>query len=119
MGIQSIASVQKALHGVALATNPRLKLLGYLVNQKQRLAIHAEIESMLRRTLGDTVFHAAIPSLTAFKEANLAQSPICFHNPNSAAARAIAAMAEELLSRIDRASLAEKTANTPPSRKVA
>ena len=102
MGVQSIVSVQRALHGVALATNPRLRLLGYVVNQRQRLSIHAAIEEMLRRLHGDNVFQTVIPSLAAFKEASLAQCPISEHNPKSAACKAIARLAEEILDRIDR-----------------
>ncbi len=96
MGVQSIVSVQKILHGVALATNPSLRLLGYVVNQRQRLTIHSEIEGMLRRMHGETVFRTVIPSLAAYKEARLAQTPICQHNPKSAAAKAIVALGQEL-----------------------
>ena len=99
-GIQSIASVQRALHATALASNPGLRLLGYAINLRQRLASHTAVEQMLRRLHGDTVLQTTIPSAAAFKEAYLAGRPIHEHDPRSQAAAAIRRLWEECLDRI-------------------
>jgi cellulose biosynthesis protein BcsQ len=110
LGVQSIVSVQRVLHGVALATNPRLRLLGYLVNQRRRLAIHGAIEEMLRRLHGDSVFMTTVPEAAAFKMALTDRKPIHARFPKSPAAAAIAEVWEEVLLRIDEAAKPQKKA---------
>ena len=100
-GLESIASVQALLAGVALATNPRLTLLGYIVSMKQRLAVHNALEALLRRIHGEQVFRAAVPNLAAFKEAAVARQTVIEFASESSAAGAVRAVWSEVESRIE------------------
>lgn len=102
-GAQSIVSVQQALHAVAMAYNPALRLLGFAINKRERLAVHGVVEDTLRRLHGDNIFTTSIPSLTAFKEAVLAGKPVTEYDPDSKAAGVIKSFAEEAFERIAKA----------------
>jgi chromosome partitioning protein len=79
-------------------------LLGFVINQRDsRLSVHNAIEGVLRRVHGDSVFHAVLPDAAAFKAASVARLPIHRSAPRSPAAKAIAAVFEEMLSRIEQA----------------
>lgn len=102
-GAQSIVSVQQALHSVAIGFNPRLRLLGFVVNKRERLAVHGVVEDTLRRLHGDMIFGTTIPSLTAFKEAVLAGQPVTHYEEDSKAAVIIKTLAAEVFERIEKA----------------
>ena len=109
-GAQSVLSVQQALQAVAIGFNPRLRLLGFVVNKRARLAVHGIIEDTLRRLHGDTVFEAVVPDLKDFKEAILAGLPITSYQPGGKAAAALSRLSEEVFRRIERAAKPKKEA---------
>jgi chromosome partitioning protein len=99
-GAQGIASVQTAVAAVQAHANPALRLLGYLITMyDRRLGIHTMYEGMLRQLYGAAVFAHPFPLAKDFKEAVAARQPISHYKPKSAAAKATAAVAAELLER--------------------
>jgi chromosome partitioning protein len=101
-GAQGLGPVRDAVAAVRARTNPRLALLGYLLTMfDKRLAIHLTYETHLRALYGAEVFAAPVPMAKDFKEAVAARQPICQHKPRSAAAKAIADVADELLARLE------------------
>jgi chromosome partitioning protein len=116
-GSQGLAPVLDSVEAVRAKANPRLRLLGYLVTMyNARLAIHRAYEGMLRELYGPQVFEAVMPLATDFKEAIAARCPIAHHKPKGASAKAIRAIADELIARSiaarDPASLTVKVAAT-------
>jgi chromosome partitioning protein len=99
-GAQSILAVAGALHSVGVSANPGLRMLGYVVNRRERLAVHAVVEDTLRRLHGDAVFRTVLANASAMKEACLAREPITSYAPRSKAAAAISELAEEVMERI-------------------
>jgi chromosome partitioning protein len=100
-GAQGIASVQAAVAAVQVHANPSLRLLGYLITMfDKRLGIHTMYEGLLRQLYGADVFSNPFPMAKDFKEAVAARQPISHYKPKSAAAKATAAVATELLERI-------------------
>lgn len=102
-GAASVLSVQGLCYSVAVAHNPQLCLLGFVVNRRGRLAVHGVVEDALRRLHGEQIFHAAIPDLVTFKEAALAREPLSYYAPRSKAAAIVRGLGEEVLERIARA----------------
>jgi chromosome partitioning protein len=102
-GAASVLSVQSLCYSVAVAHNPELCLLGFVVNRRARLAVHAVVEDTLRRLHGEQIFATAIPDLAAFKEAALAREPLSHYSPRSKAAAIIRGLGEEVMERIERA----------------
>ena len=87
--------------------NPRLCSLGYLLTMfDKRLAIHLAYEATLRKMYGDQVFAATFPLAKDFKEAVASRQPISHYKPKAASAKATQAVADELVARIEAASLA-------------
>ena len=75
-------------------------MLGYLVTHfNAKLAIHAAYCEQLRAAYGDMAFSATIPVAADCKLAVTAGKPVGLLKPRSVAARAIAALAVELLAR--------------------
>lgn len=85
--------------------NPRLELLGNLLTMfTPRLAIHRLYEGTLRETYGPLVFETTIPIAADYKEAIASRKPIAQHKLKGVAAKAVKALATEILGRIaDRA----------------
>src|SRR5262249_58352133 len=89
-----------AVAAVRLHANPSLHLLGYLITMfDKRLGIHTMYEGTLRQLYSDEVFTHPFPLAKDFKEAVAARLPISHYKPKSAAAKAAAAVAVELLER--------------------
>ena len=65
------------------------------------LSVHLTYESYLRGLHGEDVFAAMIPLAKDYKEAVTYRKPIVEYRPRSASAKAIAALAEEFLARLD------------------
>ena len=87
---------------VQAEANPRLTLIGYLVTMYNKsLSVHVTYEGYLRQLHGEDVFAATIPLAKDYKEAVTYRKPIVEHKPRSAAAKAIAALADEFLARLD------------------
>ena len=67
------------------------------------LGIHTAYEHQLRALYGDQVFRATVPLAKDFKEAVAARQPVTAYKPRSAAAKAVKAVADELLERAEAA----------------
>jgi chromosome partitioning protein len=104
-GAQGIAEVQDSVSRVVAGPNPSLRLIGYLITMVQaRRSIHQLYEDRLRTAYGPEVFTARVPEAAEFVEAVARRLPIAMHKPKGAPAKAIKALAEELLERIAGAS---------------
>ena len=102
-GAQGIVAVMEAVAAVRDRTNPTLRTLGLLLTMyDKRLGIHVAYERHLREIYGADVFEATFPLAKDFKEAVAARQPVSAYKPRSAAAKAIVAVGEELVRRIDR-----------------
>lgn len=101
-GAASVLSVLGLCQSVAMAPNPGLSLLGFVVNRRERQTVHAVVEDALRRLHGEQILPVAIPALKDFREAALAREPITRHAPRSKAASAVRDLAAEVLLRIER-----------------
>jgi chromosome partitioning protein len=101
-GAQGIAEVNDSAARVVAGPNPGLRLLGYLITMvAPRRSVHQVYEERLRAAYGTDVFTARVPEAADFVEAVARRLPIALHKPRSAAAKAVRAVAEELLQRID------------------
>ncbi len=104
-GAQGIVYIQRAFDLALAHHNPRLRLAGYLVTMfNKSLGIHAAYDHQLRTLYGDQVFKATVPLAKDFKEAVAARQPVGSYKPRSAAAKAIKAVADELIERAEAAS---------------
>lgn len=100
-GAQGIADVQASIARVQSGPNPALKLLGYLITMRSpRRTVHQLFEENLRALYGDAVFRVAVPAAPEFPEAIMKRMPIATYKPRGAPAKAIRALAEELLERL-------------------
>ena len=100
-GAQGLRDVQESADLVRSLQNPPLRLLGYLLTRVGRKAVHQIYEDTLRRQYGRDVFEAKVPDAVGYIEAIAARLPVAQHKPKGAPAKAIRALADELLSRID------------------
>ena len=99
-GSQGLAPVQEAIAAVQAGPNPALRLAGYLLTMvDKRLTVHATYENMLRELYGNTVFQSCVPRAKDFVEAVAGRQPVSFYKPRGAAAKAIQAVADEMLAR--------------------
>ena len=99
-GAQGITHIQRAIDLALMNYNPNLRMLGYLVTLRQRLAIHDAYERQLRELYGEYVFEASFPMKKDFKEAIAERAPIHFLKPKCAAAKDVNRIAEEILRRV-------------------
>lgn len=99
-GAQGITYIQRAIDDALAKYNPNLRMLGYLVTLRQRLAIHEAYEMELRRLYGEHVFEASFSQNKDVKEAIAHRLPIHFHKPRSKAAKEVDVIADEILRRI-------------------
>jgi chromosome partitioning protein len=103
-GAQGIAAIQRAVARAHREANPRLTLLGYLITMyNQSLAIHRAYAGQLRSMYGERVFETMVPLAKDFKEAVSSRLPISHYKPKGAPAKAMAALATELLARAEAA----------------
>ena len=101
-GAQGIVYIQRAFDLALAHHNPRLRLAGYLVTMfNKSLGIHSAYDHQLRELYGDQVFKATVPLAKDFKEAVAARRPVGDYKPRSAAAKAIKAVADELIERVE------------------
>jgi chromosome partitioning protein len=99
-GAQGITHVQRAIDAALSKYNPSLRLLGYLVSMFQkRLGIHVLYDHQLRQLYDTDVFTNAVPAAKDFKEAVAARKPMSAYKPRCAAAKAINAIADEMIER--------------------
>lgn len=100
-GIQGIAAILDSIDHARAVANPRLTLLGFLPTMVNRsFSIHASYAANLRAAYGDDVFEAMVPASTDFKVAVTLRKSIAEHKPRGAAAKAMEAVADELLARL-------------------
>jgi chromosome partitioning protein len=99
-GAQGITHIQRAIDLALEKYNPNLRMLGYLVTLRQRLAIHDAYEKQLRSLYGTHVFETSFPLKKDFKEAIAERMPIHFLRPRSGAAKDVNAIASEILRRV-------------------
>jgi|TARA_R110000868_G_scaffold101707_4_gene280064 chromosome partitioning protein len=98
--VSAVPSVQRAVVSVGLQ-NRGLRMLGFVVNAKQRVAIHAATEQLLRNSYGPLVFDAGVTHRVDFKEAALAGQSIQEYKPRSAAAKEIKGLVDEITARLE------------------
>jgi chromosome partitioning protein len=104
-GAQGIADVRESVERVQAGPNPGLRLLGYIVTMHApRRAVHQVYVARLREIYGDAVFGAMVPESVDFVEAIAQRKPIAAYKPKGAAAKAIKALADEMLARLAAAS---------------
>jgi chromosome partitioning protein len=101
-GAQGIVYIQRAFDAALAYHNPQLRLAGYLVTMfNKTLGIHSAYDHQLRTLYGGQVFEATVPLAKDFKEAVAARQPVAYYKPRSAAAKAVKAVADELVARAD------------------
>jgi cellulose biosynthesis protein BcsQ len=100
-GAQGISAVSGAAAQVRTLVNPSLRLLGYLLTMVvPRRTIHQLYERRLRAAHGADVLTTRIPAAAEFPESVAHRLPIAIHKPRGAGAKAMRALAEEVLERI-------------------
>jgi chromosome partitioning protein len=100
-GAQGLVALQESIDHVRASANPRLVLLGYLVGMfNKSLAVHTGYDRDLREIYGADVFATTIPLAKDYKEAVMLRLPVTSYKPKSAAAKAVDALADELLARL-------------------
>ena len=100
-GAQGIADVQESYEMVISGPNPSLALLGFLITMcAPRRSIHQLYEERLRTLYGDSVFTSKVPEAVDYVEAIARRLPIAQYKPKGAPAKAIRAVAEEVLVRL-------------------
>ena len=105
-GSQGTVDVLESAAAVRATINPDLGPAWFVVSMLQaRRAIHQAFVDGLRAGHGEAVFAASIPEAVDFVEAVVALKPLCYHKPKGAASKAVKAVADELLSRLERSAL--------------
>jgi chromosome partitioning protein len=100
-GAQGLGPVQESIDLVAGGPNPQLRLLGFLLTMHNaRLTIHRLYEKLLREQYGTAVFDATVPYAADFKEAIAQRKSIAQYKPRGASAKALKALADEVLARL-------------------
>lgn len=101
-GIQGLTSVERSINMVRSTINPRLAMLGVLVNMYgARKSVHQAYAALLVETYGPLVFPTYLPHAVDFPEATMANTPLPFHKPRGAASKSLMALAGEVLARLD------------------
>jgi chromosome partitioning protein len=107
-GAMGIVDVQESIAMVQATTNAGLQLVGYLLTMVGRKALHQVFEDQLRSIYGDAVFAAVFPEAVAFAESITKRLPIEQYKPKGAPAKAMRALADEVLARIERMNQADR-----------
>jgi chromosome partitioning protein len=101
-GAQGLVAIRRSLARVTAEANPGLRLIGYLITMfNKSLGVHISYEADLRQVYADDVFATVVPLAKDFKEAVILRQPVGLYKPRSASAKVVAALAEELLARIE------------------
>lgn len=109
LAVQELVHAGRFLERVRWARNPRLVWLGVVLTMLQpRLAIHEAYSRSLRDSYGDLVLENPVPYNVAFKECVVARQPLAFWKPKGAPAKAIDAVAGEILARVDKLRTADQ-----------
>jgi chromosome partitioning protein len=109
LAVQELVHAGRFLERVRWARNPRLVWLGVVLTMLQRrLAVHEAYSQTLRQSYGELVFESHMPYNTAFKECVVARQPLAFWKPKGTPARAVDAIAGEVLARVAKLRAAEE-----------
>ncbi len=101
-GVQGVSMILDSIDHAQRVANPRLRLLGFLPTMVVKtLSIHTNYTADLRAAYGSDVFDAVVPAAKDFKEAVTLRKTVIEYKPKSAASKAIEAVADELLARIE------------------
>lgn len=101
LAVQELVHAGRFLERVRWSRNPKLVWLGVALTMWQpRLAIHEAFARSLREAYGELVLENAVPFNVAFKECVVARKPLSHWKPKTAAARAVDAIAGEILDRV-------------------
>jgi chromosome partitioning protein len=101
-GAQGLVSILDTIEQVRISANPSLALIGFLVTMYNKaLSVHVTYDTNLRALYGDEAFTATVPLAKDFKEAVTLRKTVGAYKPRSAAAKAVDALADELLARLD------------------
>ncbi|WZP01160.1 ParA family protein (plasmid) [Isosphaeraceae bacterium EP7] len=101
-GAQALADALVAVDLVVAGPNPGLRILGYLVTMAVlRSSVHRIYQESLRAEYGAAVFDAVVPRSLDYPEAIAKRQTVAQAKPRSAAAKAVAAVADELLARLE------------------
>jgi chromosome partitioning protein len=100
-GAQGIVDVQESVGLVQSRTNPGLRVLGFLITMYEaRKTLHQMYDQRLRAMYGDAVFETRVPRAADFPEAIAQRTTVAAYKPRGAAAKAMKALAGEILGRI-------------------
>jgi chromosome partitioning protein len=100
-GSQGLAPVEESIEAVRARVNPKLRVAGYLLTMfDKRLGLHLTYEALLRELYGDSVFAAKVPRAKDYPEAVAARAPLALWKPKVAPAKALQAVADEMLTRV-------------------
>lgn len=98
---QSVAGLIRKIEEAHANGNPNLQTLGYAINlRNKRASLHVANEKKFRMLYGPQVLKTVIYDWIATPEAQAKRTHIFNYAPDSEAAKAFAAMGEELLGRI-------------------
>jgi chromosome partitioning protein len=101
-GAQGIIDVQESVDLVRHETGSPFGLLGYLITMvNPRKTLHKLYEQTLRTQFGGAVFETMVPHATDYPEAIAARKPVAQYKPKGQAAKAMKALADEVLARLD------------------
>ena len=101
-GAQGISRIQEAIDQVVGSANPRLRLLGYLLNRVRNTGLHRTFEALLREYYGDDVLRTVIPDAIVLPEAVTNRLPIGRYKKRVKAAKAFGSLVDEVFERIPR-----------------
>ncbi|WP_435022560.1 ParA family protein (plasmid) [Tundrisphaera sp. TA3] len=101
LAVQELTHAGRFLERVRWAKNPRLVWAGVVLTMFQpKLSIHATYAEKMREAYGELLFESAIPFNVAFKEVALARKPLSHWKPKGAPAKAVDAVAKDILDRV-------------------
>lgn len=102
--LEGVASLMQTMERVRVELNPNLRLLGVLITMYDaRTLLSQQVEANLRSHLGDQVFLTAIPRSVRLAEAPSHGQTIAVYAPSSSGAYAYSRLAEEVVSRVQKA----------------
>jgi chromosome partitioning protein len=107
-GAQGLLDIRESVALVKATDNPGLTTVGYLITMfHARKTLHKQYEETLRAAYGHHVFETTIPNSIDFPEAIANRKTIADYKPKGASAKAVRALADELLSRLTASSKGE------------